>query len=1031
MASPVPTPVPVQVPMRVQVVVQAEAQERIERWKIATWLVVVVAFWLAMAEVDRLIGGFIVSGERRNIADVVGVAAFDRRDSWELWSGLDVEDGPRLATLIRWHVVLDLGFAASYVWLLWRLVRPYWKIGLVAGVLGLAELIEAALLFLGAAAVWDHETGWVATSLAVVATIKWLTFVFFLICCLAFPAVRSRIGQAAWRIVRTLHFQRFSAAVIAVIAVLALLPIPGVNDQMPDSQRLWAVEGLLSASWWSTVFAVVLVTLGLFVLGRRRSDLAWKLWVLGKVPENMPSRWWWMIGPLAILMGSLWVAPNGQLSWFQLVLFIGPPLVLVLISLRIRHNLTRKGDSIPLPRVDEDRTRALDAWCGGDNLAVALLAVSGLASVRSFTGPVAKHFIQPGATPIGWAVFFLIFGSLLAVAVYPVKAWLVRRITDRAISGSGRRRMADLLKPSVGSPAFFRKLLLLFFVLAVLFLAFLAMIPGPVTKTIGVSATAVGGVGAWALVIGYLVVLVQDQRPLEIFQLMGFTANPLLTLLVAVIAIGQLNGGNAQVHALHQVTQEKPGSVREDIQKRFAAWLEESTPCERASGVTGKTVRPMLLVASEGGGIRAASWTARVFAQIVDADTNAGIRCGGVASFASSGVSGGSLGLTLVNLYDSSPEIVRAVDEVAAPDALAAGVAGAIVGDLVAEGAGVMMPTDQGDGWKWHDRAGLMETIWEGQADKLGGAFDVSERGPAGALILNSTATGSGCRLVVSQLDLVTATADPRKPGCGEPEGQPVTIDLLKSGHFCNTQFNWSTAVGLSARFPIISPAGRVFYPGDSESGQPAGCPDNVAAAPSLQAIDGGYAEVSGLGTVSDLWWELGALVAEHNRNVEAALPLPAPAPDHQPVTDAEKAKASFVVPIFVYIRNSPGSDVAPAIPKPAAEIVVPLAGVKAKDAQSDAAAWKQRLQEGAGVCALASTQCSGATAALAGELGETRVVEVAPNSEPAIDPPLGWTLSAFSIERLDTAMGTETVPCGSPNKGCSDFRKLLDILAR
>lgn len=1012
--------------------VKAEAHDRVLRWKTATWLMAALALWLAMAELDRLIGGLIVSGESRRIADVVGITALDSRDSWELWSRLDPQDGPRQAVLIRVHTSLDLFFAVSYVWLLWRLARPRWQLGIVAGIIGLAEVVEAGLLFIGAADVEHHGTSRIGDVLAGVALAKWLSLLFFVLCCFAVPGVRARILGGIRRIALALQFQRLSAAVVAVIGVLALLPIPGVNDQMPDSQRLWANEGMFSPSWLSTAGIVAAVTTGLFVLGRRRSDLAWMLWEQGEVPGGAPSRLWWMIGPLAILAGVVWAAVgNGQLAWFQILLFALPPLALLAISVWL--------PSPALGPVTRDRERALDAWCGGDNLAVALLAVSGLAGVRSFTGPVAKELIQPGKTGLGWAVFFLAFGALLAVAAYPLKALLVRWIVNQAPSGTGLGALSGWLNPSGGSPAAFKKWLLALFVASVLFLTVLAVCPALVTAFIGVSATAVGGVGAWALVIGFLIVLVQEQKPLEVFQLMGFTANPILTLLAVVLVIGQLNGGNAQVHALRQAG-EAAGAVRLDVQGRFAEWLRSSKPCEQDAG-GGKKARPMLVVASEGGGIRAASWTARVFAELVDADT----ACGPAATFASSGVSGGSLGLALVNLYDSGPAMVEAVDAVSAPDALAAGVAGAIVGDLVAGGAGVMLPTDQGAGRQWYDRAGLMETIWESQAGKLGGAFDVSERGPAGALLLNSTASGSGCRLVVSQLDLVTATADPRKPGCAEPEGQAVTIDLLEAGQFCNTRLSWSTAVGLSARFPIISPAGRVFYPGDGMKGPEPSCPADLSLASSLQAIDGGYAEGSGLGTVADLWWELSAVVAQHNRDVEESRPVA------QRLTPVEEAQDSYVVPLFVYIRNSPGSDVARAIPKPVSELAVPLAGIKAKDAQSDAAAWKQRLQEGAGVCALpvpagpAPTEavtatgsdkdavpgCSTATSAFTGPLGSKRVIEVAPNSEPAIDPPLGWTLSAYSIERLDTAMGAEKHPCQLDGKGCSDFRKLLDILAR
>ncbi|MDD0859238.1 hypothetical protein NHF46_18905 [Arthrobacter alpinus] len=103
------------------------------------------------------------------------------------------------------------------------------------------------------------------------------------------------------------------------------------------------------------------------------------------------------------------------------------------------------------------------------------------------------------------------------------------------------------------------------------------------------------------------------------------------------------------------------------------------------------------------------------------------------------------------------------MEKLAQPDPLGAAVAGAMVGDIVASGTGLMIPTRFKDpvtgveNVAWNDRAGLVESVWEESAGKLAQPFDPTVSGPTGALVLNSTDTGTGCRVVISQIDLPSA----------------------------------------------------------------------------------------------------------------------------------------------------------------------------------------------------------------------------------------------------------------------------------
>ena len=91
----------------------------------------------------------------------------------------------------------------------------------------------------------------------------------------------------------------------------------------------------------------------------------------------------------------------------------------------------------------------------------------------------------------------------------------------------------------------------------------------------------------------------------------------------------------------------------------------------------------------------------------------------------------------------------------AKPDALAAGIVGTLVGDIVASSSGLRIPSHSRDEdgyepagrerWDWRDRAGLMEAAWEAKAESLTARFDQRLSGPVGVLVLNSTAAGRGC----------------------------------------------------------------------------------------------------------------------------------------------------------------------------------------------------------------------------------------------------------------------------------------------
>ena len=978
---------------------------RLTRWLTATLTVCAVTLWIAMAEIDRLVAGIVTpDGGNSSVTILSGFGAFGVRETWSVWARLEDTAHGQLAALVTVHVSLDFGFALLYGTLLFRLARGRILPKTIAVTAAALDVAEGVLLLFAIRE--PGPTPPTAGVLGFASNVKWLFLALFIISVLATPLLRKRVWGRLLRLARTMQFHRLTVTAVALVAVLALLPVPGVNDQMPDSQRLWA-EGN-PGPFIASSLVVPLIAAGLQYIGRLRSVLAWKLWAESYTQELPPSWRLWLTGP-AILLAALAVMalagfPVERSNWLQYGIFLGVPLLLLLVSIVLKFfsvlgspfGFRAKWDMRAHPR---DRRRAIDAWCGGDNLAVLLIAVAGMSLVRSFVGPAAMMLVDrvlAESMPPGWPLWvggLLLFGVVLAGGAFYLRSLLLRRIPR--LFGPDPRRGFDqwpYLKHVVLALGSMPLLLLL-------------LLPSFFTAFLGVSATAVLGIGCWALLFGAVVVWAQQRQPLEVFHRMGFRANPILSLMAAALALGQLNGGGDAMH-LPRTGGQPTTAERRTADVEFKDWLAISAACNTTAG-NGKTVRPMLLVAAEGGGIRAASWTTRVFGAL------AGTACGKTATLLSSGVSGGSLGLALVTRYaprdgGEGTDLAAAADAVAAPEALSASVGGALVSDLVAGGTGLLIPNRSRGDFGWHDRAALMEREWERQAPLLNAAFDPAARGAAGAVMLNSTVTGSGCRLVLSQLKLsaaggAQATPAPA-PECLSEDGPPVSIDFFDpANRFCDTALRWSTAAMISARFPIISPAGRVRYGADGKDGcTPAG---------SFQAIDGGYAEGSGLGTVSDVWGALREVVQEHNSGPEAGT-----------------AGQPYVVPVFVYIRNSPGVDLAAKVPAPVAELAVPLAGLKAKANQVEAGAWLQRLGQSADVCL--DPECDTASKAVLDTLDSGHTVVVAPRSRPAVDPPLGWTLSMLSQNLLDKALADDLARTGGTSGNGPGLGKLLAVLS-
>ncbi|MDR7333186.1 hypothetical protein [Roseateles asaccharophilus] len=276
------------------------------------------------------------------------------------------------------------------------------------------------------------------------------------------------------------------------------------------------------------------------------------------------------------------------------------------------------------------------------------------------------------------------------------------------------------------------------------------------------------------------------------------------------------------------------------------AWAARAMPpppdAPSAEATLPPAGEPLLLVASEGGGVRAAYWTARVLAGITDA------RPAWPADVvAMSGVSGGSMGIAVWRAcLRSQPQgeqamtrcVQRGFDGL---DALSPLLAGLLFEDVWMR----LLPTDllcqANSGCGLRSRAMAFEREWMRAfprlAEPLGRAGDGEPH-----LLLNSTVVESGNRAVLGTLRL-------------RPGDLPGAEDLLTSGRVRRSPA-LVTAAHTSARFPFTNPL--------------ASLPHAASGPAAAHLVDGGYHDNSGTASLADLLTHLQA--AAPGRRVQLVL---------------------------------------------------------------------------------------------------------------------------------------------------------------
>jgi hypothetical protein len=793
---------------------------------------------IAMREIDRLSAAVLdAKGRSWSFAELMGPSTVVDRsaDGWA--AGAGTFDVAALNGWLREYLIVDFVFILVYSSSLWLWFKNRYRLAarLVLAI-GAIDLLEDALAWLAGRNAEPITPGLLQDALPWVSAAKFI-LVLLTIAALVRRFFSREAGEAwrgaARRLLRAVYTHRFSVLAIVPIAILSVIPGADLLDQLPDVQRQWTDDTNGRQHALVAGASVGLLAITLFALGRLRSDFAWRRahpTSSGVDDRPKPALWLWLAAPVLIpvlaLLSHLAGVQGFSLERFRV--FVGVPLLIFALSWVLRRRLDRPpGDTgantswvrehvqrptRPRPTSADVRTIART----GDVLAVAALVIGGLGLVRSFTAVLALGAPDTSGRALLQPLQLLLIGIVGALVVWPLAAWALKAVTAAGLNVStlpAERRFAGwvlaTLTPGVPTTSDGQRAVGRWLRVGLLVGSFVGFVAIGVTPVLlaeggGVIACAVLSLTFFAVMIGAMVVIAQDGGSPEIFWLphLRFPAAPIATLLVLTLVFASQAGGEAEVHGIRglapapaQATGAGAGPTgvpaapdpRPNLTKAFQDWQAGPSPCGHLVKVGDRNVRlrPMLLVAAEGGGIRATYWTVAALQLMAKqrlttvgsvppppASTEAA-GCGARATLLSGGASGGAVGLA-VSRFAGSTLAVEQVTAMASPKALGSASVGLFVRDLLYSATGVPLPVlgspdvvsrygGSGPGTPWADRAALMESVWETESAALqepfvpprpAGNASVRPEAPTGHLVLSSTSVATGCRMFVSQLAL-------------------------------------------------------------------------------------------------------------------------------------------------------------------------------------------------------------------------------------------------------------------------------------
>lgn len=435
------------------------------------------------------------------------------------------------------------------------------------------------------------------------------------------------------------------------------------------------------------------------------------------------------------------------------------------------------------------------------------------------------------------AAFALIFPSALAFYWWRPK---FRAFRERVGKGATRQVW------HLGLPILFVVLTITFYAMAPWAILFAREV-GPITLAC-VSLSAIAAAGTW-------LIRWSRARNLPAFTIVAFLP----------LAIGMF--GCDDNHFIRQLAPSATAQ-RPKLTEALTAF----------AGANSRSNEPIVIVSTEGGGVRAAEFTAMVLSRLADQCPRFARRI-----FSISGVSGGSMGAAV---YRASLEVMPlegdgcdldaarppgprelALNDVFARDHLSPVLAKQAFPELVQLFVPASFPGAGGAWFAGTDRQLGLEFSFEQAfrdafhiASDAPSPFEASAFGQGGLappyLLLNTTETSNGEPYVVGGLNLTDVRRqDPWLTDWRCAWGEDVNDDNFR----CETSpdFRLSTMAGTSARFVAVSPAGTIRAEGGRR----------------LHFVDGGYFDNSGIEANLAMLDHLRQVLKIENPRLLASLP--------------------------------------------------------------------------------------------------------------------------------------------------------------
>ena len=1009
-----------------------------------------------MSELSRLTGEVLDTEGRSWPANTLMGLGLPAREGWGARY-----TGPFADARTTWmtiYLVLDLAFVLLYLWAAWTAKRTSWKaLAVAVSFMAGFDLVEDVLALIA--------THWVKPPSGVASALSWVLYGATLLKTLSLAAAlvtvfyraredtayRGRLGR--W--VVGAYRQRFSVLAVVPLAVIGVMPGNDLLDQLPDVQRRWLLDGFGHAV--AATIVVFLVAVSLLALGRLRSATVWHPPTPTPTDPMRASLGLVVIVPALVLIcwvvmlvrGSATLTEVPGLLWWPLSLFVGIPVLIASVSRWIRWRNTTAGQV------------SGSSWSRGRAPARRQRRPR-----RSWPARATSSPRRPSSSPpSGWCGPTLRGGSLPGGGAHhgglggggpcrrrrrsrgrvarDAMATDLVTVTDLPASATGfaatlRRIMSPALLTPPSLPARMGVL-----GAGVALLLAIGLAPEWFAAHVGVIGTSALALLAACLVLGGAVVMLELKLSPEVFWFkpINTPAVPVTTIILAALFFTSTLGDDANLHGVDGLVRTPAPAAasgtasgkasdsaktaaalteRRDFTTVFDHWVTATADCghEVSSGSRTITVRPMFLVAAEGGGIRAAYWSAAALDLL---STSASASPDGInwaaappsqcaSPLLAGGASGGAVGVTVARFAGQDSARTRVV-KMAGPDALGQASVGLFVRDLLYAATGLPIFGTPGheqepasSGPVWRDRGALMEQVWAASSGLDVPFLPTTQQGQAaatssrsGALVLNSTRVSDGCRMWISQIALST-NPDAECDAVSAPAGH--TLDLFetlrmdrsnaatgaqtRADDLCLGPLTAATAALLASRFPFVTPSGVAGPCGDQ---------------PAQQFVDGGYVENSGIKTIVDLAPEWLALVQAHN------------------ATALQSAQPDLIVPVVIYLDNGTGTDLRAEPPQKTPSCSCPSARQGARSHRSSTPRRCCAKPNGSSRPSPSCLEGRTSTAVRTAVEGwrPHSVVLVHESTFPAVTAPLGWVLSQQSIETMDRALAQQAaqVPNG------------------